>query len=59
MTMQIAACYTYPVKGMTAFSLPSLALRPGESVVGDRAFIFAFGNAESMGAHGWVRNGNR
>ena len=39
---------------MTAHSLPSLALQPGESVVGDRAFIFAFGNAEVMGAHGWV-----
>lgn len=52
--MQIVACYTYPVKGMTTHSMPSLTLRPGESVVGDRAFIFAFGNAEIMGAHGWV-----
>ena len=52
--MQITACYTYPVKGMTAHSVSSLALRPGESVVGDRSFIFAFGNAESLGAHGWV-----
>ena len=52
--MQITACYTYPVKGMTAHSVESLALRPGESVVGDRAFIFAFGNAELMGPHGWV-----
>lgn len=52
--MEIAACYTYPVKGMTAHSAPSLALRPGESVVGDRAFIFAFGNAELMGSLGWV-----
>ncbi len=52
--MQITDCYTYPVKGMTAHSMPSLALVPGESVVGDRAFIFAFGNAEILGAHGWV-----
>lgn len=52
--MHIAACYTYPVKGMTTHSMSSLELRPGESVVGDRAFIFAFGNAEIMGAHGWV-----
>ena len=52
--MKIAACYTYPVKGMTTHSMPSLELRPGESVVGDRAFIFAFGNAEIIGAHGWV-----
>ncbi len=52
--MHISACYTYPVKGMTAHLAPSLALRPGQSVVGDRAFIFAFGNAEIMGAHGWV-----
>ena len=50
----IAACYTYPVKGMTTHSMPSLELRPGESVVGDRAFIFAFGNAEMMGSIGWV-----
>ena len=52
--MRIAACYTYPVKGMTAHSASSLTLRLGESVVGDRAFIFAFGNAEALGAHGWV-----
>ena len=52
--MQIAACYTYPIKGMTAHLAPVLSLCPGESVVGDRAFIFAFGNAEILGAHGWV-----
>lgn len=52
--MQITDCYTYPVKGMTTHSMPSLALRPGESVVGDRAFIFAFGNAEPAGSVGWV-----
>ncbi len=52
--MQIAACYTYPVKGLTAHSVPTLTLRQGESAIGDRAFIFAFGNAEPMGAHGWV-----
>ncbi len=52
--MEIAACYTYPVKGMTAHSVDSLALRPGESVIGDRAFIFAFGNAEPSGSVGWV-----
>ena len=52
--MKIAACYTYPVKGMTTHSMSSLMLRPGESVVGDRAFIFAFGNAEKMGSIGWV-----
>ena len=52
--MRIAACYTYPVKGLTAHSVAGLTLRRGESVVGDRAFIFAFGNAEPMGEHGWV-----
>lgn len=54
MTMRITACYTYPIKGMTTHSMPALELRPGESVVGDRAFIFAFGNAEIIGAQGWV-----
>ncbi len=52
--MQITACYTYPVKGMTAHAVDALSLAPGESVVGDRAFVFAFGNAEIMGEHGWV-----
>ncbi len=54
MTVRITDCYTYPVKGMTTISRPALALRAGESVVGDRAFIFAFGNAELMGELGWV-----
>ena len=52
--MRIADCYTYPVKGMTTVSAPSVSLQPGESVVGDRAFIFAFGNAEKLGELGWV-----
>ena len=50
----ITDCYTYPVKGMTTISAPSLTLRAGESVVGDRAFVFAFGNADVSGTHGWV-----
>ena len=52
--MRIAACYTYPVKGMTAQAVESLRLAPGSSVIGDRAFVFAFGNAEKMGTIGWV-----
>ena len=52
--MLITDCYTYPVKGMTTISAASLTLRAGESVVGDRAFVFAFGNADVSGAHGWV-----
>lgn len=52
--IRISSCYTYPVKGMTAHAVDSLQLEPGQSVIGDRAFVFAFGNAEIMGAHGWV-----
>lgn len=53
-SMRISACYTYPVKGMTAHAVDSLQLAPGQSVLGDRAFVFAFGNAEVIGEHGWV-----
>ena len=52
--VRISACYTYPVKGMTAHAVDSLQLEPGQSVLGDRAFVFAFGNAEVIGEHGWV-----
>lgn len=51
---RISACYTYPVKGMTAHAVDSLQLAPGQSVLGDRAFVFAFGNADVIGEHGWV-----
>ena len=53
-TARIAACYLYPVKGMTAQPADSLALEPGRSALGDRAFVFAFGNAERVGEIGWV-----
>ena len=51
---RIAACYLYPVKGMTAQPSEALQLAPGQSALGDRAFVFAFGNAERVGAIGWV-----
>ena len=51
---RIAACYLYPVKGMTAQPAESLALEAGQSALGDRAFVFAFGNAERVGEIGWV-----
>ena len=50
----ITDCYVYPVKGMSTVSARSLELRAGESVVGDRGFIFAFGNAERLGPLEWV-----
>lgn len=52
--MHIAHCYTYPVKGMTARHTDTVQLQPGRSVTGDRAFVFAFGNAEQIGQIGWV-----
>ena len=52
--VRIAGCYTYPVKGMTASAAESIQLVPGQSLPGDRAFIFAFGNAERVGPIGWV-----
>ena len=51
---RVAGCYVYPVKGMTALAAPVAELEPGGSVVGDRAFVFAFGNAEPQGPGGWV-----
>ncbi len=51
---RIAACYLYPVKGMTAQPAETLRLAPGQSALGDRAFVFAFGNAERVGSIGWV-----
>ena len=51
---RIAACYVYPVKGMTAQPAETVQLAPGRSVLGDRAFVFAFGNAERVGEIGWV-----
>ena len=51
---RIAACYLYPVKGMTAQPAETLQLAPGQSALGDRAFVFAFGNAERVGSIGWV-----
>ena len=50
--MKINACYVYPVKGLTAQPAETLQLEPGQSVLGDRAFIFAFGNAERIGPIG-------
>ena len=51
---RITACYLYPVKGMTAQPAETLQLAPGQSALGDRAFVFAFGNAERVGSIGWV-----
>ena len=51
---RIVACYLYPVKGMTAQPAETLQLTPGQSALGDRAFVFAFGNAERVGSIGWV-----
>ena len=51
---QISGCYLYPVKGMTAQPAEALQLAPGQSALGDRAFVFAFGNAERVGSIGWV-----
>lgn len=52
--MKISACYIYPVKGMTPQQVGAVQLAAGQSVLGDRAFVFAFGNAERVGAVGWV-----
>lgn len=52
--LQIESCFVYPVKGMTPIEAPSLVLKPGESVEGDRAFVFAFADAERRGAIEWV-----
>jgi len=51
---RISGCYLYPVKGMTAQPTETLQLAPGQSALGDRAFVFAFGNAERVGPLGWV-----
>ncbi|MEE9278097.1 MAG: MOSC domain-containing protein [Dehalococcoidia bacterium] len=50
----VDACYLYPVKGMTPLEAPFLELEPGRSPKGDRAFVFAFANAEKRGAVQWV-----
>ena len=52
--LRVSSCYVYPVKGMTAQPTETVQLEPGQSVLGDRAFIFAFGNAERVGPIGWV-----
>lgn len=54
MSVAVAACYLYPVKGLTPLETPSLDLRPGESAAGDRAFVFAFADAARQGPDGWV-----
>lgn len=54
MSVTVAACYLYPVKGLTPLEAPSLDLRPGESATGDRAFVFAFADAARQGPDGWV-----
>ena len=50
----VEACYLYPVKGMTARRADALRLAPGCSAEGDRAFVFAFADAERRGPIGWV-----
>ena len=50
----VAACYLHPVKGMTAHPVDALRLAPGRSAEGDRAFVFAFADAERRGPDGWV-----
>lgn len=54
MSVEVAACYLYPVKGLTPMETPALDLRPGESAAGDRAFVFAFADASRQGPDGWV-----
>ena len=50
----VEACFLYPVKGMTAHRAGALRLAPGCSAEGDRAFVFAFADAERRGPIGWV-----
>ena len=50
----VEACFLYPVKGMTAHRAGSLRLATGCSAEGDRAFVFAFADAERRGPIGWV-----
>ena len=52
--MTVEACYLYPVKGMTPLEADGLQLEAGRSPLGDRAFIFAFANADLQGDRGWV-----
>ena len=50
----VESCHLYPVKGMTAHRAGALRLAPGCSAEGDRAFVFAFADAERRGPIGWV-----
>ncbi len=50
----VEACYLYPVKGMTPLLTNVLHLEAGRSPRGDRAFIFAFADADLQGERGWV-----
>lgn len=50
----VEACYLYPVKGMTPLEADALQLEAGRSPLGDRAFIFAFADADLQGDRGWV-----
>ena len=52
--LTVEACYLYPVKGMTPVSNEALDLQTGRSPRGDRAFVFAFADAELQGNRGWV-----
>ncbi|MCY3887129.1 MAG: MOSC domain-containing protein [Chloroflexi bacterium] len=50
---EVAACYLYPIKGMTCAPADYLDLEAGSTARGDRAFVFAFADAD-VGPDGWV-----
>ena len=50
---EVAACYLYPIKGMTCAPADHLDLEAGSTALGDRAFVFAFADA-NVGPDGWV-----
>lgn len=45
MSITLTALHRYPVKGLNAETLESVALRPGEGFPGDRAYALAHGSA--------------
>ena len=50
---EVAGCYLYPVKGMTSAPTEHLDVEAGGTARGDRAFVFAFADAE-ISPDGWV-----
>ena len=53
MAAAVAGCYLYPVKGMTPAPTDHLDVDAGGTARGDRAFVFAFADAE-LAPDGWV-----